>query len=132
MNLSTKGRKGTRISPASGSATQMAEIMNEETSDSSEKDVKSDDVLPTQSLLIAAVTKRVLQVLSKKDKECHKRRKRQKKRQESKRQRVLNTPGTNFESNEKKSDNSDILSSSSKSDSVHISDRCMIKKQNLV
>lgn len=79
----------------------MAAMMNEETSDSSENDVKSDDVLPTQSLLVAAVTKRVLQVLSKKDKECHKRRKRQQKRHRSKRQRALNTPGTNFESTEK-------------------------------
>lgn len=32
----------------------------------------------------------------------------------------------------KKSDNFDILSSSSKSDSVDISDRCKIKNQNLV
>lgn len=79
----------------------MAAMMNEETSDSSENDVKSDDVLPTQSLLVAAVTKRVLQVLSKKDKECHKRRKRQQKKHGSKRQRALNTPGTNFESTEK-------------------------------
>lgn len=36
----------------------MAAMMNEETSDSSENDVKSDDVLSTQSLLVAAVTKR--------------------------------------------------------------------------
>lgn len=77
----------------------MAAMMNEETSDSSENDVKSDDV--TQSLLFAAVTKAVLQVFSKKDKECHKRRKRQQKRLGSKRQRALNTPGTNFESTEK-------------------------------
>lgn len=41
MNSNTKGRKGTRISPssASGSATQMAAMMNEETSGSSENDV---------------------------------------------------------------------------------------------
>lgn len=76
----------------------MAAMMNEETSDSSENDVKSDDVLPTQLLLVAAVTKRVLQVLSKKDKECHKRRKRQQKKHGSKRQRALNTPDLEKES----------------------------------
>lgn len=68
--------------------------MNEETGGISENDFLSNGVLPTQSLLVTAVTKKVLEVLSKEDKRGDKRRKRQQKRPESKRLRALNTSGT--------------------------------------